>query len=163
MNSKIREFDFWCHEQVFQNEKPRLRMFFKVRNNTPLKRGFKRLSGLYAPLWIRELVVSFFLCHEQVIYNQIPIYFWPKQILSPIYNKSTHRKIYCKLFVLSCKVESQVLVTFLNIQVVKIWFPAQNRRSGLYFDFNKEKNWVSHYKTLAQLTQRDSKTEKDSS
>ena len=26
------------------------KMFFKVRNNTPLKRGFKRHSGLYASL-----------------------------------------------------------------------------------------------------------------
>ena len=116
-----------------------------MKNSLSFVQHFK-----FVNLEIGKFVVSFFLCHEQVIYNQIPIYFWPKQILSPIYNKSTHRKIYCKLFVLSCKVESQVLVTFLNIQVVKIWFPAQNRRSGLYFDFNKEKNWVSHYKTLAQ-------------
>ena len=31
-------------------------MFFKVINNKPLKRGFKRLSGFYAALLIRELV-----------------------------------------------------------------------------------------------------------
>jgi len=35
-------------------------MFFKIRNNTPLKRGFKRLSGLYAAIYIRELVSSWF-------------------------------------------------------------------------------------------------------
>ena len=29
-------------------------------NNTPLKRGFKRLSGLYAVSWIGEFTVSFF-------------------------------------------------------------------------------------------------------
>ena len=31
-----------------------------MRNNIPLKRGFKRLSGLYAALWIRELENSWF-------------------------------------------------------------------------------------------------------
>ena len=35
-------------------------MFFKVINNTPLKMSFKRLSGLYAALSIRELVNSWF-------------------------------------------------------------------------------------------------------
>ena len=36
-------------------------MFFKLINKKPLKRGFKRLSGLYAALKIRELVVTFLM------------------------------------------------------------------------------------------------------
>ena len=51
---------------------------------------------------------------------------------------------------------------YLNIK--QIWFfPAKNWESGFCFGFWKEGNWVSHCKTLAQLTSSNSKTEKDSS
>ena len=50
----------------------------------------------------------------------------------------------------------------LNIQQ-NLNFPAQNWRSGFCFGFCNEENWVPHCKTLAQLTPRDSKTEKDCS
>ena len=46
--------------------KPRIHQFTnskccnKIRNNTPLKRGFKRLFGLYAAFSIGEFVVWFF-------------------------------------------------------------------------------------------------------
>ena len=55
-----------------QKTKPRIHQFTnskccnKIRNNTPLKRGFKRLFGLYAAFSIGEFVV-WFLSHEQVI------------------------------------------------------------------------------------------------
>ena len=47
----------------------------------------------------------------------------------------------------------------LNIQQ-NLNFPAQNWESGFCFGFCNEENWVPHYKTLAQPTPSDSKTEK---
>ena len=54
-NSPIHEFKVL--QNVFKSlkkEKVRLEMFFKIinkiRNNAPLKRGYKRISGLYAAL-----------------------------------------------------------------------------------------------------------------
>ena len=48
--------------KVFKMKKQGLKCFLKwqIRNNTPLKRGCKRLSGLYAALQIRELENSWF-------------------------------------------------------------------------------------------------------
>ena len=52
-NSPI--YQFKVLQNVFKMKKQSLRCFSKIRNNTLLKRGFKRLSGLYAAIQIREL------------------------------------------------------------------------------------------------------------
>ena len=44
--------------KAFKMKKQGLKCFFKLINNTTLKRGFKRLSGLYAAL--RDLMNSWF-------------------------------------------------------------------------------------------------------
>jgi len=50
--------------KAFKMKKQDLKCFIKIRNNSPLKRVFKRLSGLFAALFVNwridELVVSFF-------------------------------------------------------------------------------------------------------
>ena len=48
--------------KAFKIKKARLKMFFKVIDKKlyTIKKGFKRLFGLFAALWIREFVDSFF-------------------------------------------------------------------------------------------------------
>ena len=90
--------------------------------------------------------------------------FDPKQILSPIYNKSIHWKIYCKLFVLSFKVESYVHTSYVSVYfwTSKLWkfdiflLRTEDQAFILIFvrkktEFLTAKHWLSWLKVTQKL------------